>query len=124
MIRRPPRSTLFPYTTLFRSSEPCFPPILLRRGLGISAQRVRIGEKHSDAEAKHITTIAVLLRRLLRAVTERALAREVNGFSIRSEELDFGNVEAGLRQGEKPAGSLEEASRLFIVPLAQEIRPR
>src|SRR5256884_9789852 len=23
MIRRPPRSTLFPYTTLFRSQEPC-----------------------------------------------------------------------------------------------------
>src|SRR5260221_3634846 len=23
MIRRPPRSTLFPYTTLFRSSKPC-----------------------------------------------------------------------------------------------------
>src|SRR5258708_25271613 len=34
MIRRPPRSTLFPYTTLFRSSEPIsatcpsMPPIL------------------------------------------------------------------------------------------------
>src|SRR2546422_2320216 len=28
MIRRPPRSTLFPYTTLFRSAECvcCFPP--------------------------------------------------------------------------------------------------
>src|SRR5256885_12968104 len=25
MIRRPPRSTLFPYTTLFRSSKPAFP---------------------------------------------------------------------------------------------------
>src|SRR3712207_7663672 len=25
MIRRPPRSTLFPYTTLFRSKD-CFPP--------------------------------------------------------------------------------------------------
>src|SRR2546429_8372578 len=25
MIRRPPRSTLFPYTTLFRSQEFCFP---------------------------------------------------------------------------------------------------
>src|SRR5204863_6159428 len=25
MIRRPPRSTLFPYTTLFRSREPIFP---------------------------------------------------------------------------------------------------
>src|SRR5260221_2202495 len=23
MIRRPPRSTLFPYTTLFRSAQPC-----------------------------------------------------------------------------------------------------
>src|SRR2546430_12737860 len=25
MIRRPPRSTLFPYTTLFRSTVPCTP---------------------------------------------------------------------------------------------------
>src|SRR3712207_7203639 len=31
MIRRPPRSTLFPYTTLFRSEE--------RRGLGEQAER-------------------------------------------------------------------------------------
>src|SRR3712207_7282383 len=26
MIRRPPRSTLFPYTTLFRSPRPCAAP--------------------------------------------------------------------------------------------------
>src|SRR5690554_7592688 len=26
MIRRPPRSTLFPYTTLFRSGAPIYPP--------------------------------------------------------------------------------------------------
>src|SRR3712207_8045883 len=26
MIRRPPRSTLFPYTTLFRSTAACSPP--------------------------------------------------------------------------------------------------
>src|SRR5438270_10562361 len=26
MIRRPPKSTLFPYTTLFRSSSACLPP--------------------------------------------------------------------------------------------------
>src|SRR6266487_6422670 len=32
MIRRPPRSTLFPYTTLFRSREPCLarPQVPLR----------------------------------------------------------------------------------------------
>src|SRR2546422_3101141 len=27
MIRRPPRSTLFPYTTLFRSPAPATPPL-------------------------------------------------------------------------------------------------
>src|SRR2546422_5522078 len=32
MIRRPPRSTLFPYTTLFRSAP--FPPPRLRQGGG------------------------------------------------------------------------------------------
>src|SRR2546430_4743649 len=31
MIRRPPRSTLFPYTTLFRSPLWCAPPRLRRR---------------------------------------------------------------------------------------------
>src|SRR3989442_14525012 len=37
MIRRPPRSTLFPYTTLFRSAEPvfggAFHDMLLEKGL-------------------------------------------------------------------------------------------
>src|SRR2546422_6778648 len=35
MIRRPPRSTLFPYTTLFRSREP--------RGAGDRVVAVRLG---------------------------------------------------------------------------------
>src|SRR2546421_8888974 len=33
MIRRPPRSTLFPYTTLFRSENALEPRALARRGL-------------------------------------------------------------------------------------------
>ena len=32
MIRRPPRSTLFPYTTLFRSSECCGTPVITAKG--------------------------------------------------------------------------------------------
>src|SRR2546422_10803877 len=36
MIRRPPRSTLFPYTTLFRSAR--LRPIRLRRVLGLEAE--------------------------------------------------------------------------------------
>src|SRR2546422_8530439 len=31
MIRRPPRSTLFPYTTLFRSSHTCFADVSVAR---------------------------------------------------------------------------------------------
>src|SRR5258708_10396522 len=37
MIRRPPRSTLFPYTTLFRSSK---------RGVAIDHTSDRLGECH------------------------------------------------------------------------------
>src|SRR2546422_8286595 len=33
MIRRPPRSTLFPYTTLFRSGQRDGPPFHERRGI-------------------------------------------------------------------------------------------
>src|SRR3989338_8133236 len=40
MIRRPPRSTLFPYTTLFRS-HPCLPPPPPSRDTGTSRLALR-----------------------------------------------------------------------------------
>src|SRR2546425_4798607 len=43
MIRRPPRSTLFPYTTLFRSlhvAEAVFEPVEATAGLLAAAQRI------------------------------------------------------------------------------------
>src|SRR5689334_24710708 len=39
MIRRPPRSTLFPYTTLFRSSCPAVGAIEAGRGKGREARQ-------------------------------------------------------------------------------------
>src|ERR1017187_10144609 len=39
MIRRPPRSTLFPYTTLFRSCEPLYPRCLCGERVGKSTDR-------------------------------------------------------------------------------------
>src|SRR5689334_24147231 len=44
MIRRPPRSTLFPYTTLFRSVRP---------GQQVSAERTVDGDAGSHAAARH-----------------------------------------------------------------------
>src|SRR5258705_8544666 len=51
MIRRPPRSTLFPYTTLFRSFEPSAE--LRREADGITAQD-RIG-LHGDRPRRRST---------------------------------------------------------------------
>src|SRR3712207_8600299 len=56
MIRRPPRSTLFPYTTLFRSRvhRPCYPKIGYWPGFGYagrSPQRWGIGHQRGAASA-------------------------------------------------------------------------
>src|SRR2546430_3332431 len=42
MIRRPPRSTLFPYTTLFRSTEPVSEPRTTPGRLSATASRAMI----------------------------------------------------------------------------------
>src|SRR5258708_16109517 len=50
MIRRPPRSTLFPYTTLFRSLHAIQDPAFHRVGRGplrLPARRARGGEHHA-----------------------------------------------------------------------------
>src|SRR3712207_7300494 len=47
MIRRPPRSTLFPYTTLFRSAGARAPPARLPRGVPAAAA-VRL-RRHAGA---------------------------------------------------------------------------
>lgn len=64
---------------------------------------VCIGEKHAHAEAINIAPFAVFLLGLLRAVTECTLTGKVDGFRIRSEQLDFGNVQAGLGLGQVAA---------------------
>src|SRR5690349_23940206 len=45
MIRRPPRSTLFPYTTLFRSRERAHLPLVVDR-------EGRIGHRAADVPAR------------------------------------------------------------------------
>src|SRR3712207_7745323 len=50
MIRRPPRSTLFPYTTLFRSQE-------LRTRSWIQTQGV--GQQRHGLEARHALRVAL-----------------------------------------------------------------
>src|SRR5260370_27892663 len=62
MIRRPPRSTLFPYTTLFRSSAPA--GALNRRGRPCqhaSRHRCSRSEEHTSELQSHLNLVCRLL---------------------------------------------------------------
>src|SRR5260370_40784526 len=66
MIRRPPRSTLFPYTTLFRSCVMCF-----RTAAAQEAERARVmnlgiitrarSEEHTSELQSHLNLVCRLL---------------------------------------------------------------
>src|SRR2546429_4442321 len=67
MIRRPPRSTLFPYTTLFRSREPRDVRAQLRHLQ--AAQRVRRGPEHRSEE--HTSELQSRLHLVCRLLLEK-----------------------------------------------------
>src|SRR3712207_7960069 len=59
MIRRPPRSTLFPYTTLFRSERPRVVDEPLEVGRGGVVERVRgAGQRALDAVVARVVGAA------------------------------------------------------------------
>src|SRR5687767_15285287 len=62
MIRRPPRSTLFPYTTLFRSRRPPS-PTTPRHGLRPACCSSRPGR--SEEHTSELQSLAYLVCRLL-----------------------------------------------------------
>src|SRR5260221_1983784 len=69
MIRRPPRSTLFPYTTLFRSLRrpsacnafPCSYPLVCRLGSPIAVCRIIRSEEHTSELQSHSDLVCRLL---------------------------------------------------------------
>src|SRR5256885_12818268 len=70
MIRRPPRSTLFPYTTLFRSRTPATPlPQAAARQPGTSAapgsKPGQAGEQRSEEHTSELQSPCNLVCRLL-----------------------------------------------------------
>src|SRR5438477_12930141 len=71
MIRRPPRSTLFPYTTLFRSAPPHRPPgSRTRRGTAPGVQQpsqdaLQLAEQRSEEHTSELQSHVNLVCRLL-----------------------------------------------------------
>src|SRR5476649_1006778 len=63
MIRRPPRSTLFPYTTLFRSGE--FSPAARGEQIGRQTRRKRRRSRRSEEHTSELQSHSDLVCRLL-----------------------------------------------------------
>src|SRR2546430_13623207 len=68
MIRRPPRSTLFPYTTLFRSPQPSHVRDLVERVMGLVREidrRRRAESPRSEEHTSELQSQSNLVCRLL-----------------------------------------------------------
>src|SRR5947209_9648770 len=65
MIRRPPRSTLFPYTTLFRSPPVRSPGWVAWRGWRSRSARCRTAEGRSEEHTSELQSRQYLVCRLL-----------------------------------------------------------
>src|SRR2546425_8501670 len=63
MIRRPPRSTLFPYTTLFRSNS--WPVNSSRRSSPSRPPKSRLRRRRSEEHTSELQSLAYLVCRLL-----------------------------------------------------------
>src|SRR2546425_9143397 len=76
MIRRPPRSTLFPYTTLFRSPAHRVGQALTQPGAqggrqaaqthSVAGERARAAARHIAARDRHVGLLLLHLREELR----------------------------------------------------------
>src|SRR5437667_859409 len=95
MIRRPPRSTLFPYTTLFRS---CHGGIMdIARGLDSGAVDLIVsGHTHSDRKStrlnsSHITiSYAVFCLKKKREANESKKVKEIKKNKANDKETEKG----------------------------------
>src|SRR2546430_4169603 len=70
MIRRPPRSTLFPYTTLFRSGHGIKPAHTDNRLIGIAKCRIRSEEHTTELQSQSTLVSRLLLEKQCRNIAE------------------------------------------------------
>src|SRR3712207_5750223 len=108
MIRRPPRSTLFPYTTLFRSNETAY-CLAVEKLLGIEAppraEVIRVLVMELNRIASHLVGLATF------GMEMGALTGMTNGFREREMCLDLLEEITGLRMNHayiRPGGLAQD----------------
>src|SRR5438067_6094454 len=85
MIRRPPRSTLFPYTTLFRSPEvmPCSTPPPSPRRRRVAAASARSEEHTSELQSRFDLVCRLLLEKKKNKEYHKLFKDSIVRFSLR-----------------------------------------
>src|SRR5260221_8343530 len=79
MIRRPPRSTLFPYTTLFRSGAPASLPLVIGQGSGGTSFSVPIQTLLFFTALSFLPAILLMMTGFTRIVIVLSLMRQALG---------------------------------------------
>src|SRR5689334_24690866 len=87
MIRPPPRSTLFPYTTLFRSAATNRPPVRRRTPRRLSACRA-CRSRRSEEHTSELQSQFHLVCRLLLEKKNILTVHDVNGGFLHCLQLD------------------------------------
>src|SRR3712207_8818184 len=88
MIRRPPRSTLFPYTTLFRSANPYGPPVRgweqVAEVMEHAASLLRDGEfVGSESVSKYVTPELAYVVQLVREKAKVGGSEDISPITLR-----------------------------------------
>src|SRR2546429_4908423 len=99
MIRRPPRSTLFPYTTLFRSSALSSAPLVNRRGHELFSdarfavqENARFGPREDRKSTRlnsshgYISYAVFCLKKKKKKNNNHKLTRVVSQHTLRNED--------------------------------------
>src|SRR2546427_10674392 len=113
MIRRPPRSTLFPYTTLFRSLG------VLRRDRIVPAEHLlREVEPEPGLERQALRDVQAAVDTAEHPVVGVAIELAVRGVA---ERIGVVPQAAGLAGGEVPADVVDRDGRLHHDILAENV---
>src|SRR5438876_4650219 len=85
MIRRPPRSTLFPYTTLFRSCQNLWPRLVWAAGcdpLYVQPRAPRFeGESLANRSEEHTSELQSPVHLVCRLLLEKKKKQKINDVS-------------------------------------------
>src|SRR5438874_10401802 len=82
MIRRPPRSTLFPYTTLFRSLLPSRRPAATSRTGSSCPWRRRSEEHTSELQSRRDLVCRLLLEKKKKTEKKEQFAQQITHITI------------------------------------------